>query len=757
MSRLRICLVGCFPPSRGDLNEYGFHIASALREKPDVDLVVLADRISSPGSVSGELSDFKVERCWRFNSFLTPLHLLRAIRRANPDVVWFNMGFSTFARNPVAALLSMAGPVMARRMGFYTHVTLHTMFNRINLQDAGVRLRRLYRLAGGFATRFVLASHDVTVLLPSFRSELLTRFSADVARVHYRPHGTFNRTSPIAPRRSAENIILAFGYWGTYKRLELLLESMEGIAAAVPNAQLIIAGMNHPSAPGYLESLERRYNDTGYISFVGYVPEADLPKLFQQAKVLVLPYSSAAGTSGVVHQACEHGLPMVAAAIPELVELASEYGIKIEFYPPGDSKMLKGHLVRILKSETLSHENDQDNLSVGQTMQMSQVVGGYLNLFKARRSFRKLQTGTSEPAPVRVPLQDEVGRWMLMSGIQHESGGVARYFLSDVRRNMPPSTEVTAYCAAGFLLLHERTGETRYFEAGLKAAHYLTDLAWDPESCSIPFECEGNGPKYGYFFDTGIIVRGLLSMWRKWGHKRILSIALECADFMANCFFAGGEYSPVITLPDKRCLDCESWGWSQNPGCYQLKASLAWRELGEITREDRYSRLYDSMLNRCLQTYTSFLPGSEDDVKVMDRLHAYAYFLEGLLPEIDRPGCRQALREGIVWLDGYAKKVQPKFLRSDVLAQLLRIRLFADQARVLPVHVHAIEEEAAEIRRFQSHDTDSALNGGFWFGKKLGKIEPFMNPVSTLFCFQALDMWERYQEGERDWNWRDLI
>jgi hypothetical protein len=345
---------------------------------------------------------------------------------------------------------------------------------------------------------------------------------------------------------------------------------------------------------------------------------------------------------------------------------------------------------------------------------------------------------------------------MLVSGIQLESGGVARYYLSDVKQNKPVSTEVTAYCVAGFLLLHERTGETRYFDAALKAAHYLSDLAWDSQSSSIPFECE-DGPKYGYFFDTGIIVRGLVSMWRKCEQKRILSIALECADFMADCFFVGGDYSPVITLPDKRRLDYEYCSWSLSPGCYQLKASLAWRELGEITLEERYSRLYDSMLNRCLQTYASFLPGSEDDGRVMDRLHAYAYFLEGLLPSIDKPGCRQALREGIVWLDGYARKIQPKFLRSDVRAQLLRIRLFADQARVLPVDVHAIEEEAAEIRSFQSHDTDSALNGGFWFGKKVGKIEPFMNPVSTLFCFQALDMWERYQEGERDWDWRRLI
>ncbi len=45
--RLKICLVTCFPPSRGDLNEYGFHLASALRQHPGVDLTLLADEMIS--------------------------------------------------------------------------------------------------------------------------------------------------------------------------------------------------------------------------------------------------------------------------------------------------------------------------------------------------------------------------------------------------------------------------------------------------------------------------------------------------------------------------------------------------------------------------------------------------------------------------------------------------------------------------------------------------------------------------------------
>lgn len=105
-SPLKICLVTCFPPSQGDLNEYGFHVASAPRNEPAVEHVLLADQTAA----GQELQGFKVERCWRFDSFLTPVRLLAVIRKLNPDVVWFNMGFSTFARNPAAAFLSITRP-----------------------------------------------------------------------------------------------------------------------------------------------------------------------------------------------------------------------------------------------------------------------------------------------------------------------------------------------------------------------------------------------------------------------------------------------------------------------------------------------------------------------------------------------------------------------------------------------------------------------------------------------------------------------
>jgi glycosyltransferase involved in cell wall biosynthesis len=120
------------------------------------------------------------------------------------------------------------------------------------------------------------------------------------------------------------------------------------------------------------------------VRFLGYLPEEELPALFRSTSVLVLPYSSAAGTSGVVHQACQFGLPMVAAEIPELVEMAREERIAIEFYAPGDSRALINHLVRLLNSDDLRRSYSEQNLSAAQGTPMSQVAEGYVRLFQER-------------------------------------------------------------------------------------------------------------------------------------------------------------------------------------------------------------------------------------------------------------------------------------------------------------------------------------------------------------------------------------
>jgi hypothetical protein len=141
----------------------------------------------------------------------------------------------------------------------------------------------------------------------------------------------------------------------------------------------------------------------------------------------------------------------------------------------------------------------------------------------------------------------------------------------------------------------------------------------------------------------------------------------------------------------------------------------------------------------------------------MDRLHAYCYFLEGLLPRATRSDCAPVLCAGIARVGRLLREIAPAFERSDVCAQLLRLRIYAAALEVAPLDAGLAEEEAAKLRASQFSDPDPRLHGAIAFGRRASELAPFANPVSTAFSLQALEMWQRSQEGVFRADTLDLI
>jgi glycosyltransferase involved in cell wall biosynthesis len=386
---MKICLVTAFPPSRRGLNEYGYHIAKELQRDPLLSLTVLADEIESP---QPEVEGFDVVRCWSFNDLSNPLRLLKTIRDIKPDVVWFNLLFSTFGSSPVAAFAGLSIPALMRLSGFYTHVTLHHLMDNVDLGHAGVRYPRVYRAAGRLATHVLLMANSVSVLLPAYRRTLMERYGGE--NVHFRAHGILSARPEMpdfAQRGNPHHRILAFGKWGTYKRLELLIESYAKVRESMPGARLVIAGSNHPKAPGYVESVAERFRNNPYINFTGYVAEEQIPDLFRTASVMVMPYSSATGSSGVAHIACEYGVPIVCADIPDFREMGDDERLAIRFYKTGDPDDLANCICKVIDDVPLMQEMAEQNFSAALRMTMPQIIRQYLRSFDLHKHQRALE------------------------------------------------------------------------------------------------------------------------------------------------------------------------------------------------------------------------------------------------------------------------------------------------------------------------------------------------------------------------------
>jgi glycosyltransferase involved in cell wall biosynthesis len=421
---MKICLVATFPPSGRQLNEYAFHIARELQRNPHVDLTILADELDDYGFATDangeslkadqqpELPGFDVIRCWKFGSLTTPVRLLNTIRRLKPDVVWFNLVFSSFAtpENPIAAFAGLSTPALIRASNFYTHVTLHHVIETVDFAAAGVRWEKLFRMGTDVTTRALLRANSVSVLLPVYRKILVTKYS--VQNVLLGRHGTF-ASAPDPPdfskRCNPEHRILAIGHWGTYKRLETLMEAFPMVLKEIPNARLIVAGANHHTKAGYWESIREAQPPHLPIDFRGYVPEEDIPELFRTTSVLVLPYNSATGSSGPAHQACEYGVPIVGADIDDFRDMAADEDMSVRFYKVGNAADLANELITVLRSPELQRSMGRQNFAAGLEMTIGSVVRNYLRWFELNKYKKELKSSEDKSTWLRSLFSRRVG------------------------------------------------------------------------------------------------------------------------------------------------------------------------------------------------------------------------------------------------------------------------------------------------------------------------------------------------------------
>ena len=269
-SGLRLAVVTALPPSTATLNEYGHHLVHQLSRKPEIsDLVVFADdRDGVPESTPVA----RVEAAWRFDSLMTPIRLWRAVRRNRPDVVLFNTHFTSFGSKKVAAALGLLMPAVLRLTGARTIVLLHNLVDTVDLDAAGYggsRIRtKVLTGIGRLLTHALLRANWVGTTMPTYVDTLRERYGA--TNVSLIPHGTFE--TPDMPEESdGPRQIMAFGKFGTYKRVEDLVSAFRLIKErdGYDDVELVIAGTDSPVTPGYLDSVAADCIDIDGVHFTG--------------------------------------------------------------------------------------------------------------------------------------------------------------------------------------------------------------------------------------------------------------------------------------------------------------------------------------------------------------------------------------------------------------------------------------------------------------------------------------------------------
>lgn len=397
---LHVALVSAFPPSKGSLNEYGFHFARALQEKAQVSkLSLIADALPSSESLTELDMSVELHRVWSFNDPLSAHKINQKLNDLKPDAVIFNLQFASFGDRRIPASLGLFAPWLSKRKR-PTITLLHNLFETVDLAGAGFArnplIDGLTQMAGSFFTHVLLKSDALAVTMPRYQTILEEKYKA--SNVFHAPHGSFEAPGNIEALPE-QPTVMTFGKFGTYKKVDLLLQAHAQLLKRDPTVRLVIAGSDSPNAKGYLADAQKRYADLPNVTFFGYVAEEDVPKVFSDATVVAFPYESTTGSSGVLHQAGQFGRAAVMPRIGDLADLVQDEGYEAQFFEPSNVESLMAALADVLfnkeKARLLGEANHKAS-----SLTLSEVSERYLDVLYSLQTAQERQW-TSKQLPQR--------------------------------------------------------------------------------------------------------------------------------------------------------------------------------------------------------------------------------------------------------------------------------------------------------------------------------------------------------------------
>ncbi|RDI50362.1 glycosyltransferase involved in cell wall biosynthesis [Flavobacterium glaciei] len=385
---MRVAVVTSFPPSKVTLNEYGYHLVKNFVQKDEIaELILITDKTKEPKQLDFENSNkVLVKECWEFNSYTSIFTICKTILKEKPDAVLFNLQFVKFGDKKVPAALGLLIPMILRLLGCNTVVLLHNILEQVDLKSAGFTdskiAQKIYNFIGTSLTSCILKADIVAVTISKYVTVLNEKYKTN--NVVLIPHGTFEiPKNPCFDLPEGPKKVMAFGKFGTYKKVEILIDAIELIRKnSNESIEIIIAGTDSPNTPGYLQGVKEKYANVPGITFTGYVEENEVATIFNNSTMVVFPYTSTTGSSGVLHQAGSYGKAVVMPDLGDLSILVKEEGYKGEFFDPESKESLANAISSILNDDNYRRKLAMNNYEAACELSMDKIVQMYIGNFK---------------------------------------------------------------------------------------------------------------------------------------------------------------------------------------------------------------------------------------------------------------------------------------------------------------------------------------------------------------------------------------
>lgn len=372
---------------------------------------------------------------------------------------------------------------------------------------------------------------------------------------------------------------------------------------------------------------------------------------------------------------------------------------------------------------------------------------------------------------------EKVANWLVHSGIQNISddpkkkGGINSWF--DLNKKDYPYiySEITGYGMTTLVFLHQLFQDELFLNQGILAGQWVLKnalddtggvktrdyLSPDPEAANYSFE---SGQLYS--FDSGIVLFGLLNIYKKNQDPAFLDAAIKIGNFLINqCQKSDGAMYAYYDRQKNNPVS-EFKKWSTQSGSFHAKIAMGLYLLYEITTDHKYLKSVERLLDSSLQ----FQKPDGRFISFADHggthLHPHAYSCEGLLfvgLKMKNDKYLSAVRRGVEWAlnhvrnDGtlnyiYDGEKFNNLERVDALSQVLRLGAYLEQKNMIS-HAYRDKLNNMASRLLAYQKTIDEQVGGFYYGfhdngEKLNHI----NSWCTMFALQALSYYDFLSRGQ---------
>ena len=225
-----------------------------------------------------------------------------------------------------------------------------------------------------------LIEPDRIIVHASINKDILIKRGIDREKVVVIPHGAYSffaeKYKETVEINEKDNAILLFGFSPETKGAEYLVKAVPNISKEIPDVKVIIAGEgNHTKYFKYITDWSK------FEIYNKFIPNKEVSRLFQRAKIVVLPYPRHGGHSGVLTIAFSFGKPVVVTNVGDFPNLVTNNNEGI-IVPPRDSNALAEAIIKLLKDDRLRKKMSRNALKKAKELSWDNIAKMHIKVYE---------------------------------------------------------------------------------------------------------------------------------------------------------------------------------------------------------------------------------------------------------------------------------------------------------------------------------------------------------------------------------------